>query len=313
MDSGQGLGHRAWRSAQLLLSITALCWAGNSIVGRAARDLVPPVALAFWRWSIALAIVLPFAWRHLQRDGDTLRRNWRMVALLGTLGIGTFNTLLYTGLQSTTALNGLLLQAAQPGVILIFGVLLFRDRVTHAQIVGVILAALGVLTIIGKGDINALMRLQFNVGDLVIACGVVVWSLYSVLLRRRPAVHPLSFLAATLAVGVCVIAPAYAIEMASGRFIAASAESAAAIAYVALFPSLIAYLCFNRGVELIGSAATGQFMNLMPVFGAGLAIVFLGERLGTFHLIGVALIAAGILWSSRGARSRIPPPQIPQG
>ena len=301
-----GIGHRVWHSAYLLLTFTALFWAGNSIVARAARELLPPLALAFWRWSIALVIILPFAWRHLRRDRAVLRREWKMVIVLGVLGIGSFNTLLYTGLQTTTALNALLLQAAQPGVILILGVALFRDGATRAQVGGVMLAALGTLTIIGKGDINALIHLRFNTGDLVIALGVLLWSLYSVLLRHRPAVHPLSFLAATLVVGVCLIAPFYALELASGRYIVPTADSFAAIAYVSLLPSVVAYLFFNRSVELIGSAATGQFLNVMPVIGAALAIAILGETLGTFHIVGVMLIGAGILWSSRRDRPATP-------
>lgn len=288
-----------WSRAYPLLTLTALFWAGNSIVGRAARDLVPPAALSFWRWMIALALLLPLAWPHLKRDGPVLRANWPIVAILGALAIGSFNILLYTGLQSTTALNSMLIQSAQPALILIVGALVMRDRTSPRQIAGVLVSLAGVLTIIGRGDPQILVAMRLNIGDAIIAGAVLLWAFYSVLLRRRPSVHPLSFLAASIIVGIAVIAPVYAHELWSGKRIVAESGSALAIAYVSIFPSFLAYLFFNRGVELIGSAATGQYMNVMPLMGAGLAMLFLGETLHLFHVAGLALIVAGIWVAGR--------------
>lgn len=295
-----------WSRAYLLLTFTALFWAGNSIVGRAARDLVPPVALSFWRWSIALALLLPLAWPHLRRDGAALRAHWPIVLLLGTLGIGAFNTMLYTGLQTTTALNSMLVQSAQPALILIFGALVMRDRTSPRQIAGVAVSLVGVLAIIARGDPTALLALRLNAGDAIIGAAVLLWALYSVLLRKRPAVHPLSFLAASIFVGVLVIAPLYGAELWAGRRIVPARDSALAIAYVSVFPSFLAYLFFNRGVELIGSAATGQYMNVMPLIGAGLAMLFLGERLYLFHVAGLVLIVAGILIAGKPGAANQP-------
>ena len=289
---------RLWHSPYLLLACTALFWAGNSIVARGARDFVPPVALSFWRWTLALLILLPIAWPHLRRDLPTLRASWRMMIVLGALGIGAFNTLLYTGLQTTTAVNGLLLQSLQPGLILLLGILIFSERVRLLQVMGIALSIAGALVIISKGDIGSLLALRMNTGDLVISVAVVIWSLYSVLLRKRPGVHPLSFLATTLAVGVVVVLPFYIAEIASGRLIENRSESWMAIAYVCVFPSLIAYLCYNRGVELLGSAAAGLYLNIMPVMGALLAAIFLGEAIRPSHFAGVTLIGAGIACAS---------------
>lgn len=291
---GSRFGSRIWGMPHMLLTFTALFWAGNSIVARGAREFIPPVALSFWRWSLALLILLPFAWPHLRQDAAALRGAWKAVVLLGLLGIGGFNTLLYTGLQTTTAVNGLLLQSLQPGLILLLGVLLFADPARPLQLVGIALSILGALVIITKADLSALLTLDLNRGDLVITAAVIIWSFYAVLLRKRPKVHPLSFLAATLAVGVGMVLPLYLTEVASSRLIRSAPESWLALAYVCLFPSLIAYLCFNRGVELLGSAAAGLYLNIMPVIGALLAAVFLGERIGWFHLVGMALIGAGI-------------------
>ena len=292
-----------WSRAYLLLAMTALFWAGNSVVGRAARDLVPPAALSFWRWTFALALLLPLAWPHLKRDWLVLRAHWPVMAILGALGIGAFNTLLYTGLQTTTAINSMLIQSAQPALILIVGALVMRDRTTGRQIVGVAVSLAGVLIILSRGDAGLLLALQLNGGDATIAFAVLLWAFYSVTLRKRPPVHPLSFLAASILVGLVVIIPVYAHEVWSGRLIVPETGSALAIAYVAIFPSFLAYLFFNRGVELIGSAATAQYMNVMPLMGAGLAMLFLGETLHLFHVAGLILVVAGILVAGRGVQS----------
>jgi drug/metabolite transporter (DMT)-like permease len=297
-----------WSRPYLLLTFTALFWAGNSIVGRAARDVMPPVALAFWRWALALSLLMPLAWPHLRRDFFDLRANWKWVLTLGVLGIGTFNTLLYTGLQTTTAVNGLLLQSMQPALILMLGAMAFGETVRLAQIAGIALSIAGALIIILGGDFSTLIGLEFISGDLVICAAVIVWSLYSVLLRKRPSVHPFSFLAATFVVGIVAIAPFYMAEIASGRLIESRPESWLAISYVCLFPSLIAYLFFNRGVELLGSATAGLYLNIMPVIGAMLAVVFLSEPFRWFHFLGMGLIGAGIVSAARVSSHPIGPP-----
>lgn len=291
-----------WSRAYVLLSFTALFWAGNAIVARAARELVPPVALAFWRWTIALAIILPFAWHHLRRDAAVIRGNWRMLLVLGALGIGAFNTLLYTGLQETTALNAMLLQSGQPALILFLGAIFMGDSTVLRQIVGAAIALAGVLWIIARGNLGILGTLNFNEGDLIIGLAVCLWAVYAIMLRRRPAIHPLSLFAVTLVIGIAGIGPFYALELISGRYVVFQEESLLVIGYVSIFPSVLAYLFFNRGVELIGSAGTGMYMNIMPIMGAGLAIVFLGEHLRGFHAIGMALIVGGILLAGRGSR-----------
>jgi drug/metabolite transporter (DMT)-like permease len=284
-----------WTNAYLLLTLTALFWAGNSVIGRAARDFVPPVALAFWRWFAAFLLIMIAAWPHLKRDRPALVAKWPAVLALGIIGVGAFNTLLYSGLQYTTALNALLMQSAQPPLILLMAFLLFRDRAGAGQIAGVLLSLTGVLVIVSGGDLDVLVHLRLNPGDALILVAVLLWVIYSVLLRFRPQVHPLSFLAITFAIGWMVILPFYAAELAAGRRIVAAPESAAALAYVAIFPSLLAYAFFNRGVELIGPGRAGIFLNLMPVFGALLAVGLLGERFTLAHAAGIALIGAGLL------------------
>lgn len=290
---------RIWGMPYVLLTLTALFWAGNSVVARGARDVVPPAALSFWRWAVALLVLLPLAWPHLKRDAEVLRAGWKQMLVLGVLGVGAFNTLLYQGLQVTTAVNGLLLQSMQPGLILVMGVLMFGDPAGRRQWLGVGLSIAGAVLIITRGDPAVLAMMHFNAGDLVIGVAVVCWSLYSALLRTRPVVHPLSFLAATVLIGLMAVLPVYVTELAQGRLIAPQAESWLAIGYVALFPSVVAYLCFNRGVDLVGAAPAMLYLNIMPVIGAGLAALFLGEAILWYHFAGMGLIGAGIMAAAR--------------
>jgi drug/metabolite transporter (DMT)-like permease len=286
---------RVWNSAYALLVIVALLWAGNAVIGRAVRDIVPPFTLALVRWSGALILLLPFAWQHLRRDIEKLWLHKWQTLLLGLLGVGALNALLYSGLQHTTATNALLIQAAIPPLILILSYLLFRERFSRRQIVAACLSMAGVVIIVARGDPRLLFHRDGGMGDGLVLSAVLAWALYTILLRWRPPVHPLSFLAATFAVGVLAMAPLALFEALAGKRIVGNANSLSAFLYVATLPSLVAYLLFNRGVALIGAARAGQFINLMPLFGAGLAILLLGEPLALYHLAGMGLILSGIL------------------
>ncbi|WP_332810848.1 DMT family transporter [Sphingomonas sp.] len=297
-QNGSRLG-AVWNSAYLLLTITALSWAGNIIVGRAAREFVPPMALSFWRWLVALLLLLPFAWPYIKKDWPVLRRRWPILLMFGSLGAGTFSALLYYGLQYTTALNVSVLNAAQAAMMLVMGMLIFRDSASRSQIVGVVLSLVGVLAIVSKGDPAVLLALRLNIGDALILLAGLLWAVYAVFLRKRPDVHPLSFFAAILVVGLMVVAPLYLHELSRGRRIVQAPESWLFLAFVAVFPSLIAQMFFNRGVELIGAARAGQFLNISPALGALFAILLLGERFGLYHVIGMTLIGAGILLGER--------------
>lgn len=294
---------RLWSSGPLLLTVTVLLWSGNIIVGRAAHTDFPPIALTFWRWTLALLIVLPFAWRHLRRDALVLAQAWRVLLVLSVFGVSAYNALAYTGLATTTAVNASLLQSSMSPLVLIWGFLLFRERPSAMQLVGVLVSGVGVLWIIAKGSPQALMELRLNAGDGYILAALTAYAVYSVFLRKKPPVHPLSLLVATFAIGAACLVPFYAAELMAGRLITPGAPAMLALGYVAVFPSLIAYLCFNRGVELIGSGRAGQFIHLMPVFASALAVAFLGERMHAYHLVGAVIIGLGIVIASRRAPS----------
>lgn len=292
------LAHRLWNAPYVLLTATALAWAGNSVVGRAAGGTVPPVALAFWRWCIAAALAVALA-PTLREDMAAIRANLRPLARLALIGIAAFVVLLYIGLTYTTAINSLLMQSAQPALVLLAAFLMFGERAGALRIFGIVLSVIGILAIVARGDWSVLMALALNPGDALILLATLLYAIYSVLLPGAPKIHPLSFAAATFTLGTLFILPAYAVELWTGARIAPGIPSALAIAYVALIPSFLGYIFYNRGVELIGAARAGAYMNVMPAFGAAMSMVFLGERLHGFHLAGVALIAAGILLSSR--------------
>lgn len=290
-------------TAYLFLAVVMMAWAGNSIVGRAVRDAIPPFTLALVRWAGALVLVMPFAWRPLVRDRAMLRAHWRIVLLLGFLGVACFNAFLYLGLHYTSATNGILIQAAIPPLILVANLILFGERARPLQIVAVILSTLGVVLVVARGDIHVILGLTFSRGDVIILCGVVAWSAYTALLRERPALDPRSFLAATFLVGTLAMLPLAIGEWSTGHVVKWSWAAIGGFGYVATFPSLLAYLLFNAAVGMIGAARAGQTMTLMPLFGAVLAAILLGEPLAGYHLAGMALILSGILLSMRRTTS----------
>jgi drug/metabolite transporter (DMT)-like permease len=287
-----------WNSAWTLLVCANLFWAANIVLGRGLAGHVPPIALAYWRWTGAFLIAVGFAWPYLKQDAAILLRHWRMMLLLSATGIATYNTMSYIGLTSTTALNVLLLQSAGPLIIIVWAFALFGDRPTLRQSTGVLLSLAGVAVIAAHGSLETLQHLTLNRGDVWILVAMVIYGVYAAMFRRRPAAHPMSFLVATMGIGSMMILPFYVWEFMQGGHIEGSATAWLGLAYIAVFPSFIAYLFFNRGIELIGAARAGQSWHLMPVFGSILAVLFLGETFYAYHAIGIALIAAGIVLAS---------------
>ncbi len=296
-----------WNSAWTLLAAANLFWAGNIVLARGLAGQVPPVALAYWRWTGAFVIAIGFAWPRLKTDLPLMIRHWKMMLVLSATGIASYNTMSYIGLTSTTALNVLLLQSATPLIIIVWAYLLFRETPANRQTLGVLLSLAGVAVIAGHGSLEVLAHLRLNPGDLWVLAALLIYGLYCVALRRRPAVHPLSFLVAAMGIGSLMMLPFMVWEFAAGARIHGGVQSYLMIGYTAVLPSFVAYLCFNRGVELIGAGRAGQSMHLMPLFGSILAVLFLNEQFHTYHAFGIALIGAGIILASSTPvqRSRI--------
>ncbi len=283
----------------LLLTLAPLFWAGNVVLARGINTLIPPVAFAFWRWVLATIIIFPFSRRHLKNDWVTIRANWRILLLLGVLGISSFNTLLYVGVQTTTAINGAMMQTAMPAMIVLFSLLLFRERITVGQLVAVVISIAGALVIVFRGDLAALRSMSFVVGDGLIFVAVGLYALYSVGLRKRPLLHPLSFIATTFFLGTVALLPIYLWELSQVGTFLLSRTIVSSVLYVAIFPSILSYLCWNGGISTVGANRGGLFINFVPVFASILSIIFLGESLHPFHFIGMALIFGGLLLFNR--------------
>ena len=281
--------------AYLFLALAMLSWSGNIVVARALAGIVPPLGLSLMRWSIAFIVVLPFAAAELVAKRSVVRRNWSILLVLGLLGLTICNSLSYVGVQWTTAINGALVNSAGPMLTLAASFAFYRERVTHRQIAGILISLLGVVVIVIRGDAAALFDLSINIGDLVILISVGTWSVYTVMLPRRPSqLSPVALLAILFAIGWMTVLPLHLVESALGRPLPLSGPALLGYAYVGLFPAVIAFFGWNRGVAVIGPNRASLFSHLMPLFSAGLAHVFLGEEIAPYHLAGAALIFLGI-------------------
>ena len=294
------------KSPYLLLALAPLFWSCNWIIGRALHQDVPPMGMTFFRWLIAVLILAPFAIGPLRRDWPIVRANWRVMLMLGAIGVGMHNALAYIGLNFTTATNGVILNSCIPVMIIVMAWLFFGERLRRLQVAGVVISSLGVLTIFSQGSLQTLAALRLNAGDFFVMLSVAMWSLYTILLRHRPAgLHMLSFLFCIAVVGNLCMLPFWIGEMLLGYRIAWTVQTVSAMLAVALFSSVLAYIFWNRGVEAVGAQVAGLFVHLMPVFGVMLAWIFLGERLQAYHVAGIALILVGIVLTTRPAAPAI--------
>jgi drug/metabolite transporter (DMT)-like permease len=292
----------------LLLTLPPLLWAGNAVVGRLVRDAIPPMALNALRWGLAFVLLAPLAWRLLARPGDALRR-WRSLAWLGLLGMGCYNALQYLALHTSSPLNVTLITASMPVWMLGVGAVLHGVRPTRRQLAGALLSLAGVALVIARGDLQTLRAVQFVPGDLLMLLAIFSWAIYSWMLARpgpglRPGERPdwnwAEALMAQLMFGVVFSAVSAGVEqVVAPAAIHWSPTLVAALFYVAIGPSLIAYRCWGQGVAEAGPAVAGFFVNLTPVFAALLSAAMLGLAPAWYHGAAFALIAAGIVVSSR--------------
>jgi drug/metabolite transporter (DMT)-like permease len=282
------------------LTVTALLWSSNFVIGRAIHEAVTPATMNFLRWALALVVLLPVTLVDLRRHRSVLLRNWRLIALLGLTGIAAFQTLCYFALTQTTALNTILLTSLAPLAIVALSWLALGERISRVQGLGLITSLGGAVVLILHGDAEALVSLRFNSGDLWMLLAVALWTVYSVLLRRRPEqVPPLALHTASVGAGTLWMLPLFGWEAVRGAGLPTELSAWLAIGFVAVFSSAIAHALWVRGVASIGPNRASVFIHLMPLFGAVLAITFLGEELAAYHVLGAALVLVGVILSSR--------------
>lgn len=291
--------------AILALVAAALFWSGNFIAGRALRDDIGPVALNLVRWGLCLALFLPFVSRKLARYRHAVLREWRLLLGLGATGIAAFHTLTYLALSHTTAVNALLILALAPAAIMAGARLTGDSRPGALQWTGCLISLAGAAVLITRADLSRLQSGGVNPGDLWMLTAVLVWTVYSLLLRRRPLDLPQDVtLAASVAMALVLLAPAFLVTGASLPR-APGPLASAAILYIAVFASLVAFLLWSYGVNEIGAAQAGQFVYLMPVFGPLLAVVILGEVITPTQIAGAICVFAGIVLVNRPTRAPI--------
>jgi drug/metabolite transporter (DMT)-like permease len=287
-----------------LLTLPPLFWAGNAVVARMLVGDVPPVALSLARWVIAFVLLLPFAWRAAMRHRAALARQWRILLAIGPLGVGAYNTLQYIALQTSTPMATSLIASSSPVFILALGAVVFGERTRPAQWLGAALSVAGVVLVMARGDLTNLAQLAFVPGDLIMLVANLTWTLYTWLLRmHRPDLPFAPLLLVQMAIGIVAIAPFALFEAAlSPARIEWSAGVLAAMLYMAVFPSLAAYWCWDLGIRRVGAVIPVYFANLTPVFAAALSIWLLADAPRLYHLAALGLIIGGIQLASRPTR-----------
>ncbi len=279
----------------LLLILTTLFWSGNFVLSRGMHADIPPLALSFWRWCLALAIMLAFSFSSFWRYRHVVIKEKKFIVVQGLLGVTGFNSLIYLALQTTTAVNAVLINSCVPILIALCSLLILKESLSLRQWAGILVSLSGVALIMAGGNPASLLQLEFNRGDVLVLAAGLTWAFYSTNLKSYPKeLHPFAYQNGIMIVGLLGIVPLYLIELSLGRQMILNAPTIATVVYVAIFPSVLAFIFWNRAVRDIGANRSGIFIHLMPVFSTILAVFFLGEEIEIFHLQGIGLVFTGI-------------------
>lgn len=285
------------------LICAALFWSGNFIVGRALKGDVRPVPLNFWRWVVALAVLLPISMGQLLRYKAVVLSEWKLITSLGLTGIAAFHICVYAALVQTTAINALIILSTSPVVIVLLSWLLFKEGIGWGQALGILISLLGAIILICHGNLTTLINFEFNKGDMWMALAVPLWAIYSILLKKKPKQLPqMVLLTSSVIAGVLMMVPLYLSSLSMGQVLSLNSNNVLAILYISIFASILAFFFWNQGVARIGPVKAGMYIHFMPFFGALLSICFLNEGLAEFHIIGAFFVSGGIVLTNRQAR-----------
>jgi drug/metabolite transporter (DMT)-like permease len=301
---------RSQAAAFVLLLLAALCWAGNHTLARAVGGHVPPASLAVLRWILVLLVVLPFALPHLRADWPKLKGNPGLMILFAITGGGAFGTLQFVALHFTTALNMGVVGSVAPAFIVAASWILFRERLSPLQLLGVLVSLSGVLAIVSRLDLARLAGLSFNGGDLIIIANMVLWAVYAACLRARPSIHATTFMLSMAVIAALGNLPFAAGELAFGYRLQATWLTLATVLYAAFVTTILAYVAWNTAVDVVGAPRAGAFLHTIPIFSALLATTLLGETIEAFHVLGFVLILSGVTLAARpsevsGSRAQV--------
>lgn len=282
------------------LILPPLFWAGNFVVGKAIHADIPPFSLAFLRWVIAFLVILPFAWKFIQRDQSLYRQHYGRVLATAIIGVTCFNSLIYKGLHDTITTNALLLNSCIPILIILFGRLFYAQKLQSLQIVGLIVSLFGVINIVLQGDLQRLFTLSFNAGDIWVFLAMVCWAFYTIWTKSIPTdINKIGLTAIQMLVAIIVLFPLFLWEYFSQQTMIFNTQSILGLAYVGIFPSVIAYVLYTLAIEKVGAVKAGLSIHLIPVFGVLLSVSLLGETFQFYHAIGITLIATGLILCHR--------------
>ena len=289
------------KTAYIFLVLTTLFWAGNFIVGKAASFYeIPPFTLNFYRWLFAWLILAPFTFKEIAAKKNYILKNTKLIVILGITSITIFNSIVYYSLNFTQVISGVLMISTIPVMIIIFCWLLKIEKTNVYQILGVIFSLSGVVVIITRADLDILLNLNFNKGDLWMVVAMFSWAMYSALLRKKKfELSQLSLLQTIISAGLIFLLPAYLIELALGYRVNIHLPFVLTLTYVVLFPGLASFIFWIKGISIIGSNRSGIFLHLIPIFSTILAIIIFKEKFMIYHLFGATLIIAGIILSSK--------------
>ena len=287
--------------ASIYLFFTTLFWAGNFIVGKTASlNEIPPISLNFYRWLIAWFILLPFTYKELIEKKEYIIKNIGIFIILGITAVSIFNSALFYSLKFTQVITGVLMISVVPVMIILFSVLLKIEKTNIFQIFGVALSLTGVVLIITKADIEILKNLDFNRGDLTMLIAMFSWSIYSALLKKKKyELSQITLLQVVIGFGVIILIPFYFIDINIGNEIKFDIPFFLILTYVVLFPGLISFFLWIKGVGLIGANRAGIYLHLMPILGAIMAMIIFGEKILFYHFVGAVFIIAGIVLSNK--------------
>ena len=292
------------RNPYLLLTATALMWGGNAVAGKLAVDHVSPFLLTFLRWVFACLIILPFAVPHLRKDWPLIKQNLLYLFLLGASGFAIFNNLMYLALNHTSAINVAIEQASMPLIVFVLNYILYKTHVTAFQILGFLITLVGVAITATRGNLFDLAGQSLNFGDVTMLFAIMVYGSYSVFLRRKPEIHLWSFICVLGLSALCTTIPFLIYEIANNQLLMPDLQGWGVVLYAAMFPSIVSQLFWVIGLSIIGSNRGGLFINLVPIFGAILAVIILGEKFQTYHAVGMVLVLGGIALAQRTASKK---------
>ncbi len=289
------------KTAYIFLILATLFWSGNFIVGKAASFYeIPPFTLNFYRWTFAWLILAPFTLKEIIQKKNYILQNIKLILILGITSITVFNSIVYYSLNFTQVISGVLMISTIPVMIIFFSWLFKIEKTNIYQILGVIFSLLGVVVIVAKADLDKLINLNFNKGDLWMVVAMFSWAMYSALLRKKKfELSQTSLLEVIISAGLILLLPAYLIEMFLGFKANINLPFILTLSYVVLFPGLASFICWIKGIAIIGPNRSGIFLHLMPIFSTVLAIIIFKEKFMTFHLFGAILIITGIFLSSK--------------